>query len=532
MKNNKIYHLLGVLFCSLTLIIGCKKDPVKPETPQPTVPVNTVSREDLTKDSIFLYTKELYYWNTSLPTLDAFKPRTFASNESELYALTQYSIDPSTGRAFEYVNGYAEPKYSFIDYLSTSGKVSAINLKADVNGTANDYGFSVMYNTTNDLRVKYVYPNSPASQQGLTRGCRITSINTRTSIAYSTSVVAFLNEAIFGSNPSVSLTFIDLNGATKSVVVSSSSYTVNPILFTNIYTVGTKKVGYLVFNSFTNNVSATLKTAFANFSNQGVTELVVDLRYNGGGYVSTATEIINLAAPIAQNGNTMYTTYYNSYLQNLTSSQRKASVLVNQPLLDAAGNIQNFTTGVNGKYATYADLNYSPAAADNIEKFAKSGDLNLNRIYFIVTGSTASASELTINSLKPVMDVKMIGATTYGKPVGFFPIRIDKLDLYVPEFETKNQLGNGGYYSGLTVDKQANEDLTKAWGDETETLLGYALLYAKTGSFVTTATKSASLSATSTTMPDRLTATEIKGVAESLDQNGIKGMIMVPERRF
>lgn len=532
---NKNFCFRTVLLLSFFgFIAACKKDSTTPsEAPGPTAAA-TASRAELTKDSIFLYTKELYYWNSSLPTYAAFNPRSYSSNETELYALTQYSADPSTGKPYEYVSGSTEPKYSFLDYTATNGKVSVLDLKADVNGTANDYGFSVMYNTTNDLRVKYVYPNSPASQQGLTRGCRITSINGRTSLTYSTTsgIISFLNEAIFGSSASVSLTFTDLNGVSKSVVVNSSSYTVNPILFTNVYTVGSKKVGYLVFNSFTNNVSAALKTVFANFSSQRVTELVVDLRYNGGGYVSTATEIINLAAPASQNGNTMYTSYYNSYLQGLTTAQRKASVLAHQPLLDASGKIQSFTTGINGKYATYADLNYSASAADNIEKFAKSGSLALSRIYFIVTGSTASASELTINSLKPVIDVKLIGETTYGKPVGFFPIRIDKLDLYVPEFETKNQLGVGGYYSGLSVDKSAFEDLTKAWGDETETLLGYALLYARTGSFVTTAAKSASLSATSTNMPDKLSSTEIKVVRENLDQIGIKGMIMVPDHKF
>ncbi|TCD11231.1 hypothetical protein EZ449_06995 [Pedobacter frigidisoli] len=535
MRNNKIVCTL-VLACLFMAITSCKKNTTEPEivsTPfaTPTTNVASGTRAELIKDSIFLYGKELYYWNASLPTYAAFNPRGFSSNETELYAMTQYSMDPSTGKPYEYVANSTDPKYSFFDYTATSGKTGA--LKADVNGSANDYGFSVMYNTTTDLRVKYVYPNSPAALQGLTRGCKLTSINGRTTLTYNTSNVSFLNDAIFGSNASVSLTFTDLNGTSKNIVVASSTYTVNPILFTSVYTVGTKKVGYIVFNSYTNNVSAALNTTFANFANQGVTELVVDLRYNGGGYVSTATQIINLAAPTAQTGSTMFTYYYNSYLQGLTTNAaRKASVLINQPLLDGSGNLQNFTTGVNGKYATYADLNYSPSAADNIEKFAKSGSLTLSRVYFIVTGSTASASELTINSLKPVMDVKLIGATTYGKPVGFFPVRIDKIDMYIPEFETKNQAGVGGYYSGLTVDKEAYEDLTKAWGDETETLLGYALLYAKSGSFISTGTKTGSLGATSTIMQTKLSSDEIKSVTESLDQNGFKGMVMTPDRKF
>jgi len=527
----KYFKFLFVCLVSLASIAtGCKKSDPAP-APTPVTPVTTVtaSRTELTKDSIFLYAKELYYWNTSLPAYDVFKPRNFSSNETELYALTQYSLNPATGQPYEYVSGSSSPKYSFFDY-GTTGKTAS--LKADVNGTETDYGFSILYNTATDLRVKYVYPNSPASKQGLTRGCKITAVNARTNLTYGTSNITFLNDALFGTNTVVSLTFTDLAGVTKTATITKATYTVNPILYTNVYTAGTKKVGYIVFNSFTNNASAAISNAFANFAAQGATEVIVDLRYNGGGYVSTATQIINILSPAAQTGNIMYTTYYNSLLQNLTTTQRKASVLANQPLTDDQGKLQTFTTGVNGKYATYADLNYSPTSADNIEKFSKSGSLNLSRVYFIVTGSTASASELTVNSLKPVMDVKLIGTTTYGKPVGFFPIKIDKVDMYIPEFETKNQSGAGGYYAGLTVDKEAYEDLTKAWGDDSETLLAYALLYAKTGSFVTSAAKTSALSSQSTTMATRLSATEIKQVAESLDQHSFKGMVYQPRRKF
>lgn len=521
-----------LVFLGLVLLTACKKSSPTPD-PDPIPPTVTPpgTRAELTKDSIFLYGKELYYWNTSLPTYEVFNPRGFSSNETELYAMTQYSTDPTTGKPYEYVSSSSEPKYSFFDYTAaTTGKTGV--LKADVNGSANDYGFSVNYSTADDLRVKYVYPNSPAALQGLTRGCRLTSVNGRTSLSYSDANVNFLTNAIFGTNANVSLVFTDLNNNSKSVVISSTLYTVNPILYTNVYTEGTKKVGYIVFNSFTNNVSAALSSAFTNFATQGVTELIVDLRYNGGGYVSTATQIINLAAPVGQNGNTMFTSYYNSYLQNITTAQRKASILAHQPLLDDAGKLQTFTTGVNGKYATYADLNYSPTSADNIEKFAKSGSLALSRIYFIVSGSTASASELTINSLKPVMDVKLIGKTTYGKPVGFFPIRIDKLDMYIPEFETKNQAGAGGYYSGLTVDKDASEDYKKDWGDENESLLYYALAYAKTGVFPLSAPKSASLKATTVPLSATLSTDEIKSVDIRLDPNGFKGMVMTPHKQF
>ncbi|WP_443940039.1 S41 family peptidase [Pedobacter sp. MW01-1-1] len=505
-------------------VAACKKKSTTPETiePESTPP----TRDELTKDSIFYYTKELYYWYASLPTYANFNPRSYTNNEAELYALTQYSLDPVTGKPFEYTD-YSEPKYSFIENDVVTGKVGA--LKADLDGTANDYGFSVNYQSSNDLRVKYVYEGSPAAAQGLTRTCRITAINGRTDLTYNsataTSIANFINDAIFGTNPSVNITYINPAGQTKSVTIASAKYKLNPILYSHVYDLGTKKVGYFVFNSYTNDVTAQLNTLFADFQSQEITELVIDLRYNGGGYISTAEQIINLAVPASQTGTTMFTYYYNSYLQNLTTAQREASVLRFQPLLDANDKLQPFTTGVNKQYATYADLDYSTTAADNITKFAKLGNLALTRVYFLVSGSTASASELTINCLKPVLDVKVIGVKTYGKPVGFFPIRIDKLDLYIPEFETKNKNGEGGYFSGMTVDKMAYEDLTKAWGDATETLLDNALNYSKTGAFkAVTSTKLASAKegvATGATLSDEQHA----AFESHVDPLRFKGMI-------
>ncbi len=519
--NKKHIYITCMLLAGLSCLYACKKSKAgSDENPNPVVANGT--RDELTKDSIFLYSKELYYWYNSLPGYDTFKPRNFSSNETELYALTQYSNNPQTGKPYEYVANSTRPKYSFIDYLDNSGKASS--LRADLNGTNNDYGFSVNYYTADDLRVTYVYPGSPADQQGLTRGCKVTSVNGRTNISYNSTNVNYLNSAIFGTAASISLTFTDLNGTSKNVVVTRNSYKVNPILYKGVYTAGTKKVGYLVFNSFTEDATADLVSAFSNFAAQGVSEMIVDLRYNGGGYISTASELINLMAPAAQTGNTMFTYYYSDYLTNLTTAQRRASVLKNQPLLDENGKLQLFSNTINGKYVSYADVDYSPTSAENIEKFAKAGSLNISRVYFIVSGLTASASELTINCLRPVMDVKLIGQTTYGKPVGFFPIRIDKLDLYVPEFETKNQVGAGGYYAGMTVDKESGEDNRKAWGDDSETLLAYALQYAKTGSFNAPQAKVAT-TANSISATNGLSLADIRQSANSIDAGNFRGMV-------
>jgi hypothetical protein len=229
-----------------------------------------------------------------------------------------------------------------------------------------------------------------------------------------------------------------------------------------------------VFNSFTSDANADpqLDPIFADFASNGVTDLVVDLRYNGGGYVSTAEHIDNLIVPAAKTNTLMYNTYYNDILTN-----GKEVLLKNQWRKDAS----------SGQDYNYGQFDYS--VAGNAVKFSKIGQLNVSRVFFIITGSTASASELTINNLRPVMDVQFIGETSYGKPVGFFDIDINKYQLYTPEFYTQNSAGQGGYYSGFTPEtatypgKADYDDVTKDFGDPTEGLLAHALNYVKTGTY-------------------------------------------------
>ncbi|HSU49868.1 MAG TPA: S41 family peptidase, partial [Segetibacter sp.] len=120
---------------------------------------------------------------------------------------------------------------------------------------------------------------------------------------------------------------------------------------------------------------------------------------------------------------------------------------------------------------------------NNTQKFSNTGTLNLNRVFFIVTGSTASASELLINNLKPYMNVKLIGDTTYGKPVGFFPVDIFNYSIYPISFKTVNSAGNADYYKGFAPDKAAPDGVNKSWGDITDPSLASALKYITTGAF-------------------------------------------------
>ncbi|MGY4536298.1 carboxyl-terminal processing protease [Mucilaginibacter sp. UYNi724] len=475
----KLFYL--ILLSSAIVITSCKKDKkITPGADNGTdAPSKTGSTLDLSKDSVFLYAQQVYYWNTSLPTYANFKPRAFSGAndldalQTEIDAMTQYSKNPATGLAYEYYTpapGYA--KYSFIDDGSVSG---------ELNGIKGDFGFAPVWIGDDDIRVKYVYPGSPADVAGLKRGYQITAINGRVGDALKydggTNVNFLINA--YSNSSNITLTLKKPDQTTVNVTMSTATYTVNPVLTSTVVDAGGgKKIGYIVFNSFTSDENARpkLNAAFATFASAGVTDLVVDLRYNGGGYVSTAEYLSNLIAPATKTSGTMFSYYFNQ-----TMVDHKATLLANQKRKDTDGSI-------------YSYFDFSYTVADNTVPFSKSGvptSLNLSHVFFIVTGSTASASELAINNLLPITDLKvnLIGTTSYGKPVGFFDIDINKYEMYIPQFETKNSAGKGGYYAGMTPGsadypgKLAPDDVTKDFGDPTEKLFALAIKNVQTGAY-------------------------------------------------
>lgn len=463
----KDLHMRKIIYLSFLAIMAfsaCKKSPS-----------TQLTTFDLTRDSIYYYTKEDYYWSDAIPDYNTFSPRSFQSTDDisslqgEVDALSQYKINPLTNLPYEYYTpDPGEAKYSFVDDGSTA---------TILNGTRGDFGFALSYYlTSTNLRVRYVYPGSPAGLAGMRRGDQVTGINSISSL--DASVNANYNaivSALQSSTITIKLTHSD--GTTATVNLSTASYTVNPVITYKVFDQGNgKKAGYVVFNSFTSleNAQPKLTEAFNYFVSNGVTDLVVDLRYNGGGYVETAEYLSNLIVPSAKTGTLMYNTYYNALL-----ASGKSALLVNQVRRDPT----------TSKLYNYAQLNFT--VAGNVVNFAKQGSLNISRVFFIVTGATASASELTINNLRPELNVQLIGQTSYGKPVGFFDIDIDKYTLYTPEFETKNSANQGGYYTGMTPGSadypglSDTDDLTKDFGDPTEGLLKHALDYVKNGTYST-----------------------------------------------
>ncbi|HSN60888.1 MAG TPA: S41 family peptidase, partial [Ferruginibacter sp.] len=286
--------------------------------------------------------------------------------------------------------------------------------------------------------VRLVEPNSPAGMAGIKRGWRITQINGNGNITTAGSST-IVNSVYY--SPTTSFVFSPPDGSTVSLTLNAAHYAEKPVMLDTVYNTGAQRIGYLVFNSFLGNtgqISSEFQRVFGKFASQQVTDVVVDLRYNGGGYVSLAEKLANYLAPAAASGGVMMKQIYNS--QNSSS---------------------NVTTYIS-----------------------KTGNLQLQKVYFIVSKSTASASELLINSLKPWMDVKLIGpGATHGKPVGFFPVSAGDWYVFPVSFKTINKNGEGNYYSGLPVNAAVADGLDKDWGDVNESCLAAAIRNITTGGF-------------------------------------------------
>ncbi|WP_343556007.1 S41 family peptidase [Sphingobacterium sp.] len=219
-------------------------------------------------------------------------------------------------------------------------------------------------------------------------------------------------------------------------------------------------VTYLYIPSFPqlNTLRNDLDNIFIDIAKQKPTTMVIDLRYNRGGYIETAEYLANLIASSKLNGKIMYVESFNS-----TLSAGKAKILKHQPYLDINGNYVK----INGRQATMADIDFSEKG--NTYYFDKKGQLeSVKNIYFITSGSTASASELLISLFKPYYKAKLVGQKTFGKPVGFFPIEIDKYSIYLSSFLLKNAVGWFDYFDGMEPNIAVDLSISPNLGDPEE----------------------------------------------------------------
>jgi len=291
-----------------------------------------------------------------------------------------------------------------------------------------------------DLRLTQVIAGSPAEQAGFARGQQLLTIDGRTiaEIAQAEGISAALGPEEVGVSRRFGLRRAD--GTEFAVDVAKALITIDPVPSATTFMAGAIPVGYVDFRTFISTADASLEDAFAEFVAAGVAALIVDLRYNGGGLVSTAEHLANLIGGVVADGELLSQTLHNSAKQSLDSATIFTQQSNSLPLLQ--------------------------------------------QVVFITTPSSASASELVINALEPHTVVRLVGAPTFGKPVGqgALPFCDSQRLLRAVTFETVNALGEGGYYDGLLVDCPAGDDLGRALGDPAENSLANALTLIETGS--------------------------------------------------
>lgn len=309
-------------------------------------------------------------------------------------------------------------------------------------GSSAGFGVRLVYDPgTQSVIIAEAYENAPAFAAGIDRGTRITAIGTNSgNIRTVANIVASegtagITNALGPSDPGVTrLLRIVNNSGAREVNVTKADYDLDPIsdrYGAKIINEGGRSYGYLNLRTFISSANPQLRAAFLNFRNEGVTDIIIDLRYNGGGLVSTA-----------------------ELFGDLLGRNRNSSELFSQ-------------------------TNFRPSkAAENDRHFFTTQPESIapTRIAFIGTGSTASASELVINGMLPYLGTNMtlIGSNTYGKPVG--QIALDKAAcddrIRVIAFATGNATGQSDYYSGLAPKISnscaADDDLAVQLGEANE----------------------------------------------------------------
>jgi len=403
---------LLLMFTFIFLLQGCG-DSESQESPIISVDSEVCLSQTLMNTALWNYMDDWYLWNESLDHNTALDD--FLSIEDLINNIK--ASNPIDRFSFTI------PKTKYDDIFVNAKDIS--------------YGMAVKVDDiNNELVVSFVFDNSNAQKIGLSRGDRIIAINDID--LHSVMADELFVWSKFWSNlwsntdvtQDVNFTWRTLEGAIITKAMKQSQVTTNTIFATTIIESAVGRIGYLVYNSFINPSSDDLNQAFSYFSENNIDELIVDLRYNHGG---------------------------TSIMSNQLGSQIGGDIV--------AGNIYNKPTN-NANHQS------------DIELFNLNGAkhyLNMSRVVFVTTQESSSGSEVLINSLKPYVDVKLVGQKTYGKPVGMRVSQLcDQMVLAITH-HNHNADGFGDFFEGIPVDCPAVDSIAGGWGDLNDPMLSEAV---------------------------------------------------------
>ena len=391
----------------------------------PSVALAQSGPRNCTRTSQNLYVRdvldEYYLWYRELPRVN---PSNYAAPEAYLEAVRYRPLDNS------------------FSYITSRAANDAFYGESQFVG----FGFSTQTAET-ELNVLQVFPDSPASEAGMARGDRIFEINGR-SVADLVRAGTIGNA--FGASAegvSSAVAVRSRQGLERRFTMTKRVVTIPTVSLTRTFQVDGRTVGYLLFRNFVNPSYAALDEAFAALREARATEVVVDLRYNGGGLVDVAVHLGSLVGGAFTEGRVFAEFRHNDRNSALDETLRFGS----------------------------------PAQA-----------LGLSRLVVITTRSSASASELLINSLRSHLPVVVIGDFTYGKPVGQYGFDFCDKVLAPVSFSLVNADGQGDFFGGIAPTCAAADDIEHDLGAADEASLGEALFYIRTGNCSAASTPSAS----------------------------------------
>lgn len=419
----KLKYFFIVLIIGFTSIfaLSCKKDEID---------VQTRLNSEIMK---WMYDAmdEVYYWNSTIPSYNSVKGE----------------MDPKV--FFKKLIYTPEDRWSWLtdDYIA---------LQAEFAGTPTSMGISPVFGKFLDsdkvfIIIAYVYPGSPADMAGIKRGDIILKINSQElntanyytlykQDSYSVTLGNYINDSISSTSTVIPLTAETIDS--------------NPVVFDTVLQFRDRKIGYLVYVEFISGENDALLNSFGsimdNFKSQGVTDLILDLRYNPGGEITAANYLASCIAP--------------------SSFVSDTNVFVKF----------NYNYTIQHSYEFYEGAN----SKNLVNRFANNGhNLNLSRVFFLAGQNSASASELLMIGLEPYMEVIQIGDTTYGKYTGAWVISDTndppKHNWAIVPIVSKysNASGFTDFKIGLIPDYLIKDELleAKAFGDVADPMLGQAV---------------------------------------------------------
>lgn len=377
---------------------------------------NAVPVNDFIWKGLNLY----YLWQEDVPNLADDR---FATQEDLNSFLEAYSTPENLFRSLLYMPGEVD-RFSVIfpDYRILENALQGV-----VKSNGAEYGlvFTDESETSIFGYVRYILPGSDAAAKDIQRGDIFYAVN-------GTPLTVSNYRSLLGAD-TYTLNFADYNDGAltpngEEVTLTKTEYAENPVYTVQVFEEQNSTIGYFMYNGFFSNYDTDLNAAFGQLASAGVTDLVLDLRYNSGGSVRTAT-----------------------YLASMITGQFNNSVFAKEQW--------------NSKLQAYFEDNNPEALEDKFTDQLANGNainsLNLDRVYILTSQSTASASELVINGLESYIDVVVIGDVTTGKNVG-------SVTLYdSPDFSRNNRSGSHTYAMQPLVLRIANAD---GFGDYTEGL--------------------------------------------------------------